>query len=250
MDTGLRSRVAVVTGGASGIGRAIVANLLGEGVHVAIIDVRQEEAAATARALGGPEARCLALIGDVSQAGRVRDMMREALDTFGRIDFLVNNAAVSTRCPMEDLPEADWDRVLAVNLKGTFLCIQAVLPVFRRQGAGAIVNLCSSVVKSGGHSPFAHYVASKAGIWGLTKHVARHAAAYGVRCNAVAPGTTATTVMRHYSEEERRKQEAAIPLGRIDQPDEVANVVLFLLSDGARYITGELVDVNGGTEMD
>jgi len=250
MNLNLQGKVAVVTGAAAGIGREVARAFAREGVRVALVDIDAEGVHREAQTLSSEATPCLGLVGDVADRSRVFAMVAEAHAAFGRIDILFNNAGISTRCPMESLPEEDWDRVLAVNLKGTFLCIQAVLPLFRRQGSGAIVNSSSVVVKSGGNGQYAHYVASKAGIWGLTKHVARHAAAYGVRCNAVAPGTTETAFLRGLTPERRIRYGQEIPLGRIAQTDDIAPVVLFLASDAARYITGELVDVNGGMQMD
>lgn len=250
MDLKLRGKVAVVTGAAKGIGFAVAQILVNEGANVVIADIDGDKALQAAKELNRTAAQCLAYETDVTDKGNVRQLVQWINEEFGRLDILVNNAGMATLCSIEDLSEEEWDRVIDVNLKGTFLCSQAVLQTFRRQQAGNIVNFCSAVVKTGAMSPYGHYVAAKAGIWGLTKHLARHTASYGVRVNAVAPGTTETDFLDVLTPELRHAAAQGIPLGRVATPEDIALVVVFLASDAARYITGELINVNGGTIMD
>jgi NAD(P)-dependent dehydrogenase (short-subunit alcohol dehydrogenase family) len=243
----LVGKVALVTGAQQGIGKAIALAYGREGASVVInyLDnqAAAEEIASQIRALGQ---RAVPLAGDVARAADVRRMV-EAGESLGGIDILVNNAGIFPRVEFLDMTEAQWDEVLNVNLKGTFLCTQAVAQKLVERGrGGAIINLASSAAFRS--SPRGvHYVASKAGIVGVTRATALELAPYRVRVNAIAPGTTDTAQPRYgMSEEELQAVARQVPLGRIGTPEDVADLAVFLASEEARHITGQTLHVNGG----
>jgi 3-oxoacyl-[acyl-carrier protein] reductase len=239
------SRVALVTGAGSGIGRAVAEAFAREGASVTILDVDGERAAETARAIESGGGEALAVMADVCSAEDVARAVAETLARFRRLDVLVNNAGTGVASPVEDLGEAMWDRVLDVNLKGAFLCTRAAVPAMKQQGGGAIVNIASVEAVKGipGHSA---YAASKAGITGLTRALATELAPFGIRVNYLCPGAVWTRMTEHWFSRQREQVVAGIPLGRIADPVDIAGPVLFLASDDARYITGQGLIVDGG----
>jgi 3-oxoacyl-[acyl-carrier protein] reductase len=243
----LAGKVALVTGAQQGIGKAIALAYGREGASVVInyLDNRAaaEEIASQIRALGQ---RAVPLAGDVARAADVRRIV-EAGEGLGGIDILVNNAGIFPRVEFLDMTEAQWDEVLNVNLKGTFLCTQAVAQKMVERGrGGAVINLASSAAFRS--SPRGvHYVASKAGIVGVSRATALELAPYRVRVNAIAPGTTDTAQPRYgMSDEELQAVARQVPLGRIGTPEDVADLAVFLASEEARHITGQTLHVNGG----
>jgi NAD(P)-dependent dehydrogenase (short-subunit alcohol dehydrogenase family) len=243
----LAGKVALVTGAQQGIGKAIALAYGREGASVVVnyldSQAAAEEIAAQIRALGQ---RAVPIAGDVAQAADVRRMV-EGGESLGGIDILVNNAGIFPRVEFLDMTEAQWDEVLNVNLKGTFLCTQAVAQKLVERGrAGAVINLASSAAFRS--SPRGvHYVASKAGIVGVTRATALELAPYRVRVNAIAPGTTDTAQPRYgMSEEELQAAGRQVPLGRMGTPEDVADLAVFLASEEARHITGQTLHVNGG----
>jgi NAD(P)-dependent dehydrogenase (short-subunit alcohol dehydrogenase family) len=243
----LAGKVALVTGAQQGIGKAIALAYGREGASVVInyLDnqTAAEEIASQIRTLGQ---RAVPIAGDVAQAADVRRMVA-AGESLGGIDILVNNAGIFPRVEFLDMTEAQWDEVLSVNLKGTFLCTQAVAQKLVERGrAGAVINLASSAAFRS--SPRGvHYVASKAGIVGVTRATALELAPYRVRVNAIAPGTTDTAQPRYgMSEEELQAAGRQVPLGRMGTPEDVADLAVFLASEEARHITGQTLHVNGG----
>ena len=243
----LAGKIALVTGAQQGIGKAIALAYGREGASVVLnyLDnqAAAQEIASQIRALGP---RAVPIAGDVAQAADVRRMV-EAGESLGGIDILVNNAGIFPRVEFLDMTEAQWDEVLNVNLKGTFLCTQAVAQKLVERGrAGAVINLASSAAFRS--SPRGvHYVASKAGIVGVTRATALELAPYRVRVNAIAPGTTDTAQPRYgMSEEELQAAGRQVPLGRMGTPEDVADLAVFLASEEARHITGQTLHVNGG----
>jgi 3-oxoacyl-[acyl-carrier protein] reductase len=256
MDTHLTDRVAIVTGGGQGIGEGIALKMAAEGSQVVVVDQNQataEAAASRIRALGR---KALGFQVDVSAWDQVRTMVDRVAGEFGRIDILVNNAGISPKnggrkILVHEIEPDQWDLVMAVNLKGVFHCIKAVIPIMMRQRYGRIVSISSQSAKIGFSGPAAsHYAASKAGVSALTRFAAYELAPYGILVNAIAPGTIQTPMRKLTIPELDTLAIAGIPLGRFGTIDEVANAVVFLASDLAGYITGEIMDVNGGSVID
>jgi NAD(P)-dependent dehydrogenase (short-subunit alcohol dehydrogenase family) len=244
-------RVVVVTGAAKGIG-AVTAEAFGhEGARVAALDLDGAGVDKVAAALiaGGGEA--LALKTDATSSSTVRAAVDAVLSRWGRIDVLVNNAGgFAVMRTIEDTEESEWEAILRSNLTSAFLVCKAVVPVMKCQQAGRIVNLASVVARGGAVRVPAHYAAAKAGVIALTRMLALEVAELGITVNAVAPGTTATDrVLAARTPEETARVAAAIPLRRLGQPAEIAETILFLASDAASFVTGAVLDVNGGQEM-
>jgi 3-oxoacyl-[acyl-carrier protein] reductase len=246
----LKERVALVTGAGRGIGREIALALAREGAHLAVNYAHSAAGAQTAveeaRALG---VRAIAIPADVRRAAQVEAMVQQAVDELGRLDILVNNAALFSAKPLFEVSEALWDEILSVNLTGVFLCAQAAARVMLEQGAGAIVNIASG----GGLDPYpgyrtsAPYAASKAGVIMLTRVLARELAPR-VRVNGVAPGIVDSRA-RPMPESVRETFSARTPLGRVGEPADIAAVVVFLASDDSRFVTGQTLSVDGGLLM-
>jgi len=250
METGLAGKVALLTGGAGTIGRACARALAAEGAAVAIADqtLAGAEAAATeVRATGVP---ALGLGFDITRQDEVAAVVRRVTGELGRLDVLVNLAGLFQATPMEELPLADWQRLLDVNLTGMFLCCQAAMPVMRRQGSGRIINLASLAGQVGGLAAGVNYSVSKAGVICLTKSIARALGNSGVTVNTINPGPVESPMVDAWPEGQREVQMQRIPLGRLGRPDDIAGAVVFLASDAASYIHGAHLDINGGLHMD
>lgn len=247
-------KVAIVTGCASqaGIGFATATSLATEGWSLALID-RVADPLHKAAALidGQSDVNVLPLVCDVTSASNVDNAVKTALNHFGRIDALVNNAGITAPTRFADITEEEWERIFAVDIKGVFLMTQAALPSMREQRYGRIVNVSSVAAKRGGGIVGGvHYSAAKAAVLGFTKALAREVAPERITCNAVAPGLIETEIAGRIAEERRQALIANIPVGRPGRKEEVAAAIAFLCSDGASYITGEEIDINGGLHMD
>ncbi len=239
------NQVVMVTGGAAGIGLVTAENFAKEGAKVAICDINADSGAAAAKALG-PEASFAQV--DVANSTSVSDWVDAVLDQFGQIDVLVNNAGITRDGLIMRMKEEDWDAVISVNLKSAFNCIKAISKIMVKQRSGRIINL-ASVVGVMGNPGQANYVASKAGMIGLTKTVAKELGSRGITVNAVAPGFIETDMTAVLSDKAREAMLGIIPLQRAGSPQDVADAITFLASDSAAYITGQVIHVTGGMYM-
>lgn len=245
----LSGKVAIVTGGSRGIGRAVSLALADAGADVAVVYAGNRQKAEETMAEIEQRGRRGAMIqADVSRADQVDSAVKQVLDTFGRIDILVNNAGITRDNLVLRMKEEDWDRVIDTNLKGTFLFSKAVIRTMMKQRFGRIINI-SSVVGVSGNQGQANYVAAKAGVIGMTKAMARELASRGITVNAVAPGFIETDMTAVLGEEVRNQIMNQIPLARFGSPKDVAAAVRFLASDDASYITGQTLHVDGGMVM-
>jgi 3-oxoacyl-[acyl-carrier protein] reductase len=245
----LAGKIAIVTGGARGIGGQIVTAFAAEGADVVIADVLGEDVAAPV--LAGIERagrRHLLVRTDVSDEPQVRAMVGAALAAFGRVDILVNDAGIVTQKAFTELEVSDWDRVIAVNLRGVFLCTRFVLPGMLERGSGKVINIASQLGQIGGLE-MVHYSASKAGVIGLTKALAREVSARGISVNAIAPGPILTDMMAEETEEWAARKLAELPMARFGEAHEVAPTAVFLASDDSSYYVGQTLCPNGGDVM-
>ena len=240
----LANKTALVTGGGRGIGQAICQAFAREGARLAVADIDPDTAQQTA---AGLPTGSLAIEMDVASREAVESGFGRALEHFGHLDILVNNAGILTFSTFEGCPEELWDRIVDVNMKGPFLCIQAILPHMKQRNQGVIINLTSIAVKTGGQAAGPPYTASKAGVHAMTIGLARECAPHHIRVNGIAPGVIHTDMTRTPQHDAFARQ---IPLGGMGQPEDIANCALFLASDDSRHITGEIIDVNGGLFMD
>jgi len=244
----LSKRVAIVTGSGQGIGREIALLLAEHGASVVTTDINAATAKEVAAEIEAKKRKSIAIPANVTVAQEVHALVEQTLSTFGQIDILVNNAGITRDGLLMRMSEADWDLVLNINLKGAFICTQAVVRHMIRQRWGRIVNI-ASVVGLIGNAGQANYAASKAGIIGLTKTTAREVASRGITVNAVAPGFIDTGMTQKLSENVKQEYLKQIPLGFFGLPKDVAYAVAFLVSEEAHYITGQVLNVNGGLAM-
>jgi 3-oxoacyl-[acyl-carrier protein] reductase len=242
------SRVSLVTGAGSGIGRAIAEKLAREGERVVVNDLEQASAEEVVAGIEESGGEATSAPGDVSDPEAVGRMVERAREAFGPVEVLVNNAGYGQQKLFVELTVEDFDRMIGVHLRGTFLCTSAVLPGMLAAGRGVIVNVASQLGQIGGVE-LSHYSAAKAGIIGLTKSLAREVSSQGVRVNAVAPGPINTELVLGLSEEWRRNKAAELPLGRFGEPWEVAETVAFLASEGAALYVGQTLGPNSGDVM-
>ena len=250
----LKDQVLIVTGGAHGIGLAYCEGLAAEGARVVVADIDGQGADAVAVSLGGAGHDALAVTTDVSQPESTDTMARLTMERFGRIDGIINNAAIYqrpavTRGPFEEIPVEEWDRLMGVNLRGVFLCCRAVVPHMKAQGSGKIVNISSGTVFNGS-TQMLHYVTSKAGVIGLTRALARELGDYNINVNAIAPGLTVS--MDDDDEDKLLRFETrmqARSLKRLEGPQDLVGAVLFLCSTDSDFMTGQTMVVDGGAQM-
>jgi 3-oxoacyl-[acyl-carrier protein] reductase len=246
-----RGKFGVVTGAASGIGRSAALNLAHAGAGLSLIDIDEKllnTLAGEIEITGAPQP--LIQKADVSSEAEVQSIVEKALDFFGRIDFLVTSAGILRRTKFSEMPIAEWDLMLAVNLRGPFLCCRAVVPIMIKQGGGVIVNVASLAGRTASVLGGAHYTAAKHGVVGLTRHIARELGPSNIRVNAFCPGATLTPlVQRATPPEELDRIAAGMPIRRWSKPEEQARVIAFLLSEDSAFITGACIDSNGGAVM-
>jgi 3-oxoacyl-[acyl-carrier protein] reductase len=250
----LDGRVVIVTGGGHGIGKVYCRALAGEGARVVVAEVDGKAADATAAALCAEGAEALAVVTDVADETSTRELARATLEQFGRIDVLINNAAVFatipiSRVPLDEISVEEWDRVMAVNLRGVFLACKAVLPAMKARASGRIINIASGTVFSGPATRI-HYVTSKAGVLGFTRTLAREVGAHGITVNTIAPGSTLSE--ENPTEELKRFRQSAIQgraIPRLQVPDDLVGAVIFFASDESAFITGQTLVVDGGNVM-
>ncbi len=245
----LGNKVAIVTGGSRGIGRAVALQLAHNGAKVVVNYAGNEQAAKEVVELittkGG---HAIAVQADVANADSVDQMVKQAMDAFGRIDILVNNAGITRDTLLMRMKEDDWDAVLDTNLKGIYLCTKAVSRIMMKQKAGKIINM-TSVVGIMGNAGQANYAAAKAGVIGFTKSMAKELASRNITVNAIAPGFISTDMTAVLSDQVKSDLVNSIPLGKLGTPEEIAYAVVFLSSDYANYITGQTLNVDGGMVM-
>jgi len=254
----VEGKVVVVTGAGGGIGRDIALAMAREGARLVVNDIGASVAGEgndagpaqkvvdEIRALGGEAVASTDSVSEALSAGRI---VQTALDTFGRIDVVVNNAGILSSAPYDKVTESEWDQVMDVNLRGHFFASSEALKPMLAQGWGRIIFISSLSGRNGGFSAGPAYVAAKAAVIGITRHLARKVARNGITVNAVAPGTTETDILKMYSDEEIAAQINAILVGRLGKPEEIADTVAFLASDSAAFITGAVIDINGGMYM-
>ena len=246
-----RGKFGIVTGAASGIGRAAAVNLAhaGAGLSLADIDNNALRTLAVEVEKAGAPKPIIAKV-DVSSEAEVQSLVDKTTAVFGRIDFLVTSAGIMRRTQFAEMPIAEWDLMLAVNLRGPFLCCRAVIPAMIQQGGGVIVNIASLAGRTASVLGGAHYTAAKHGVVGLTRHIARELGPLGIRVNAFCPGATLTPlVQRATPPEELERIAAGMPIRRWSKPEEQARVIAFLLSEDSSFITGACIDSNGGAVM-
>jgi 3-oxoacyl-[acyl-carrier protein] reductase len=247
-ELALEGKVALITGGARGIGKEIAMLFAKEGANIAICDINLEEAENTAKEIQDLGRQSLAFKVDVTDYGHVQDMVDKILDKLNKIDILINNAGITKDNLLLRMSEEEWDKVIAVNLKGTFVCTKIVSKVMLKQRFGKIVNL-ASIIGIMGNAGQANYAASKAGIIGLTKSVAKELASRNICVNAIAPGFIKTDMTAKLPEESQKKMLSMIPLARFGEAKDVANLAIFLSSESSSYITGQVIQVDGGMVM-
>jgi len=244
----LPGKVALVTGAAQGIGKAIALLLARNGADVVVSDINLEKAQETTNEIEGMGRRSFAIKVNVADLKDVEQMVKAIVEQFGRIDILVNNAGITRDRLILRMTEEDWDAVLDVNLKGTFNCTKAAIRYMSKQKSGKIVSI-ASVSGEMGNPGQANYAASKAGVIGFTKTIAREFAGRGINVNAIAPGYIQTPMTDAVPEKAKEELKRMIPMERLGKPEDVAQAVLFLVSENSSYITGQVLNVNGGIYM-
>ena len=245
----LKGKTAIITGSGRGIGKAIALKLASLGANIVVNDIPSStDADATSEEIKNMGVESIVVKGDVRNIDDVNELIKATMDKFGKIDIFVNNAGITRDGLMLIMSEEDWDMVMDINLKGAFNCIKTVARPMMKQRSGSIINI-TSIVGVMGNAGQANYVASKAGLIGLTKTTAKEFASRGIRCNAVAPGFIQSAMTDVLPDDVKQKYFDSIPLGKFGQTEDIANVVAFLASDMSAYVTGQTINVDGGLVM-
>ncbi len=244
----LKGKTAFITGGAAGIGKEIALTLARQGADCIICDVNEELLNQTAAEIEGLGVKSMPIVLNVCSTDDCEQAVNKIIDKFKKIDILINNAGITRDGLLIRMKEADWDAVLSVNLKGAFNCTKAVVKPMMKQRSGAIVNM-ASIIGIMGNAGQVNYAASKAGLIGLTKSVAKEVATRNIRVNAIAPGFIETKMTHVLSDDVKQAMLNQIPLGKFGTPQDVANLVVFLVTDDSNYITGQVISINGGMLM-
>lgn len=240
-----QDQVVLVTGAGQGMGETIVGHFANAGAKVTAVDINPDAVAATVKALNGDETgKVIGFAANIAQSASVRDAITATVEKFGRLDVIINCAGVGSMDAFVDTPDEHWEKVISVNLTGTFICCREAAKVMTEQGAGTIINVSSTAAMTG-EGP-SHYCASKAGVMGLTRSIARELAPNGVRVNTIIPGPTNTPMMADVPDEWTQQMIAGIPLGRMGESEDIAKVASFLACDDSGFITGQNIAVNGG----
>jgi 3-oxoacyl-[acyl-carrier protein] reductase len=245
----LEDRIAIVTGGAKGIGRSIACLLAQEGAKVVIADIDLERASKTSDEINKKGLHAYPVWVDVSDPESIKKMVEKIVSEYNRVDILVNNAGILHSTPIEDITVDEWDDMMDINLRGAFFASKEVLSGMKERRSGRIINISSLAGRMGGYANGVAYSASKAGLIGLTQAMARRVAEYGITINAVAPGTTEGEMIKKLPDEKIEMLKQTIPMKRFGKPENIAKTVAFLASDAADYITGAVIDINGGIYM-
>lgn len=241
------NRVAIVSGAGRSMGRATAMTLAAGGAQVVVNDIEHSRADAVVDEIKQAGGEAITVVADVADLEQVRQMVQTTVQQFGTVDILVNNAGIlRTTSPLEEIDDAEWDLMMAINVKGAFNCTKAVLPIMKARRSGKIVNVSSSAGRSTSTFGGAHYTTAKAAVLGLTRHTAREAAPFNINVNAVAPGSMDTDMVRELATPEHMERERqGIPLGRLGTAQDEANLVAFLCSEESAYIAGATIDING-----
>ncbi|MCC8189056.1 MAG: SDR family oxidoreductase [Planctomycetes bacterium] len=242
----LENRVALVTGAGKGIGLAIAKRLAEDGARVALADIDGGQAEEAAASLTGSGKTAIGVAADVSQLPAVKTMIATTVEAYGQLDIVVNNAGILRSSRLEEVTPEEWDLVLGVNLRSAFLVSQQALPYLKRSACARVVNISSNSGRMGGFESSVSYAASKGGVISLTYALASQLARYRITVNAVCPGTVETDILKDYSPEAKERLKARVPLGRLGEPEEIAAAVAYLVSEEAGFVTGLMLDINGG----
>jgi len=247
----LKDKVAVITGAGQGIGRAIALALASQGAYIAIADINVKSAGMVVDEVCALGTQGMVVQGDVTNEAEVQKMIADVLARFGKIDILVNNAGIVLTGPLTEITSGDWDKVMTINVKGFFLTCKSVIPHMMERRYGKIINIASVAGKiGGGLMGNSCYATSKGAVIALTKAIAKEMGPHNINCNSICPAFTDTPMTLNFPQEKREAIIRAIPLGRAGKPEDIASAVCFLASDGAAFITGEIMDVNGGLVLD